>query len=482
MGSRVARMDRAVGVLMGLATGDALGAGYEFQSNPPSRPEMVGGGAFGWEPGEWTDDTQMALCIAEVTQTGSSDTEAIGERFLQWYRSGPKDVGVQTAAVLGAAREPGDLARLARARFEARPHNSAGNGSLMRCGPVGLLHPGDDEALAESSKAISDLTHGDPLTAEACVLWCVAIERAVREGRLDGIHEGLALLPAASRDRWASWIQEAESEPPRSFKPNGFVVKALQAAHAAIVQTPVPDEYPCVHLQDSLQAAVAIGHDTDTVAAIAGSLLGARWGVSAIPLKWRRLLHGWPGYQARDLLRLAVMTVRAGQADAEGWPTAKRMIPYYKRAFRPAGTAVPLPDDPPVLIGDAAGLEAVGDTADAVLSLCRMGTDDWGKEAGEHHEVWLVDSNDPKDNPNLDFVLHDLAEWIAERRDEDKTVFVHCVRAENRTPTVAAAYVAERLGVSGKEGLERVVPLLPHAHPSRTFSQALDRIWPTQQG
>jgi len=226
-------MDRAVGVLMGLATGDALGAGYEFQSNPPSRPEMVGGGSFGWEPGEWTDDTQMALCIAEVTQTGSSDPEAIGERFLEWYRSGPKDVGVQTAAVLGAAREPGDLARLARARFEARPHNSAGNGSLMRCGPVALLHPGDDQALAESSRAISDLTHGDPLTGEACVLWCVAIERAVREERLDGIHEGLALLPAASRDRWASWIQEAESEPPRSFKPNGFVVKALQAAHAA---------------------------------------------------------------------------------------------------------------------------------------------------------------------------------------------------------------------------------------------------------
>ncbi|HZJ52183.1 MAG TPA: hypothetical protein VFF07_15410 [Actinomycetota bacterium] len=137
---------------------------------------------------------------------------------------------------------------------------------------------------------------------------------------------------------------------------------------------------------------------------------------------------------------------------------------------------------PRVLIGDAAGLEAVSDKADAVLSLCRMGTDDWGKGAGEHHEVWLVDSADDKDNPNLDFVLHDLAEWIAERRDEDRTVFVHCVRAENRTPTVAAAYLAERLGVSGEEALERVVPLLPHAHPSRTFSKALDRIWPAEQG
>ncbi len=477
----VSQLDRAVGLLMGLATGDALGAGYEFQSHPPSRPEMIGGGSFGWEPGEWTDDTQMALCIAEVTQTGSSDPEAIGERFLEWYRSGPKDVGIQTGAVLGAAREAADLARLARARFEANPDNSAGNGSLMRTAPVALAHLGDDEALSQTARAISDLTHGDPLTGEACVLWCVAIDRAVREERLDGIREGLDLLPPASRDRWASWIEEAESQPARSFKRNGFVVTALQAAHAAITQTPVPDDYPCVHLQDALRAAVAIGHDTDTVAAIAGSLLGARWGGSAIPLRWRRLLHGWPGYRARDLLRLAVMTVNGGQPDSVGWPTAPRLIPYYKQAFEPAGTAVPLPDDRSVLIGDAAGLEAVNERADAVLSLCRMGTDE-GREVDEHHEVWLVDSTDPKDNPNLAFVLKDLAEWITDRRDDGKTIFVHCVRAENRTPTVAAAYLAETLGVSGKEALQKVQPLLPHARPSPAFSKALDRIWPTEEG
>ncbi len=117
-----------------------------------------------------------------------------------------------------------------------------------------------------------------------------------------------------------------------------------------------------------------------------------------------------------------------------------------------------------------------------MLSLCRMGTEEVREAVGEHHEVWLVDSTDPKDNPNLDFVLKDLAEWITDRRDDGKTIFVHCVRAENRTPTVAAAYLAETLGMSGKEALQKVRPLLPHARPSPAFSKALDRIWPTEEG
>src|SRR5207244_3773275 len=144
----------------------------------------------------------------------------------------------------------------------------------------------------------------DPLAGEACVLWCIAIDRAVREARLDGVRDGLDLLPQAARDRWAALLDEAENEPPRRFRPNGFVVTALQAAYNAVSQTPVPKDEPCAHLGDALRTAVHIGHDTDTVAAIAGSLLGARWGASAVPLGWRRQLHGWPGYRAGDLRRL----------------------------------------------------------------------------------------------------------------------------------------------------------------------------------
>jgi ADP-ribosyl-[dinitrogen reductase] hydrolase len=78
------RLDRCAGVMVGLAAGDALGAGYEFNPVVPAKIGMIGGGLGPWEPGEWTDDTQMALCIAEVAATGRLDAEAVGQRFLDW--------------------------------------------------------------------------------------------------------------------------------------------------------------------------------------------------------------------------------------------------------------------------------------------------------------------------------------------------------------------------------------------------------------
>ncbi|MEX1263097.1 MAG: ADP-ribosylglycohydrolase family protein [Actinomycetota bacterium] len=102
--SNKAPPDRIAGALLGLAAGDALGAGYEFGGAEPDEPKMIGGGLGGWDPGEWTDDTQMAICISEVTATGATDPSAIGDRFLDWYRGRPADVGVQTRAVLGDPR------------------------------------------------------------------------------------------------------------------------------------------------------------------------------------------------------------------------------------------------------------------------------------------------------------------------------------------------------------------------------------------
>ena len=102
MGSMdAATIDRAVGAVMASAVGDALGAPYEFGPPNPSAPcAMEGGGGFRWEPGEWTDDTQMALSVLTVLATGSTDVAAIGEEMVRWYRSRPRDVGIQTAGVL----------------------------------------------------------------------------------------------------------------------------------------------------------------------------------------------------------------------------------------------------------------------------------------------------------------------------------------------------------------------------------------------
>src|ERR1700733_12069197 len=120
---------------------------------------MIGGGLGPWEPGEWTDDTQMALCIAEEAATGHLDALAVAGRFLDWYLGHPKDVGNQTAAVLGASETPADARSRAIEHFEHYPHNSAGNGSLMRTAPVALAALGDDTQLVALATEVSGLTH-----------------------------------------------------------------------------------------------------------------------------------------------------------------------------------------------------------------------------------------------------------------------------------------------------------------------------------
>ncbi len=147
----------------------------------------------------------------------------------------------------------------------------------MRTAPVASAALGDDDALVESAMAVATLTHADPVAGEACAVWCVAIDRAINQDRLDGAWDALPLLPPEVRERWSRWLDEAKGHPADTFKPNGYAPRCLQAALAAILQTPGSG------LTDSIVAAVRVGDDTDTVAAVAGALLGARWGATAIP-------------------------------------------------------------------------------------------------------------------------------------------------------------------------------------------------------
>src|ERR1700761_4680174 len=144
MALTTAQLDRAIGSLLATAAGDALGAPYEF--GPPRGPElkvaMVGGGSFGWEPGEWTDDTSMAIAIAEVAATGADlrterAQDTIVTRWHEWSQHAT-DVGVQTRSVLSHAGQQGISAQTARAASAAlhqRSARTAGNGSLMRTAP-----------------------------------------------------------------------------------------------------------------------------------------------------------------------------------------------------------------------------------------------------------------------------------------------------------------------------------------------------------
>lgn len=313
------QLDRVRGVLVGLAAGDALGAPYEFG---PARGldlpvEMTGGGGLNWEPGEWTDDTSMAIVIARVAADGAdllsmTAQDRIVADWADWALSAP-DVGIQTRAVLSVARSTPPVtaaaAVAASAGLHAQTGKTAGNGSLMRTSPVALAYLGDENRLARAATGVSKLTHFDDAAAEACVLWCLAIRYAVLTGELD-VAVGLDRLPAHRRDRWSARITEAAEKRPADFPRNGWVVHAFQAAWSAIATT--SPEHRDGHVVRTLDAAARCGWDTDTVAAIAGSLVGAACGASQIPAGWTRLLHGWPGLDADGLAELATRLAEPG--------------------------------------------------------------------------------------------------------------------------------------------------------------------------
>ncbi len=259
---------------------------------------MKGGGAFGWAPGEWTDDTAMAVAILDCLASGHCDIEEIGNNFLSWYASSPPDVGIQTSAVLSSAYDGAQLIVVGMEFYEKNP-NKAGNGALMRTGPVALSALGDRELVASNAEAIAALTHAHPDSTTACVLWSLAIEAAIMTSGIDepfdwekAVKDGLSFLDVDLASRWEELIDEAVQGPSMLFNPNGYVVSAFQAALSAIIETPVPVAKPSDHFKNALETAIRIGDDCDTVAAIAGSLLGARWGVNAIPKEWKEIVHG----------------------------------------------------------------------------------------------------------------------------------------------------------------------------------------------
>lgn len=306
-------LGRAVGCIVASAIGDALGAPYEFGGPLPDRfAPRFGPGPMGHEPAEWTDDTAMAIPILQAAARGGSLQDAavlagILHRWIEWAADA-KDVGAQTRAVLdrlGPNSTEFD-ARDAARDVHDRAGRSAGNGSLMRTHPAVLAHLADgaETDLAEAAGRIAQLTHAEDDNVDAVVLWTLALRHAIRTGELDP-SVGLPWLRIGRRNRWEAIIAEAlvEGRHPRDFSEhNGWVVRAFQAALCAV--TGASDVRTCLY------RAVRGGNDADTVAAIAGSLAGALWGLRKVPRTWRERVHGWPGLGTDDLTGLAVRAVR----------------------------------------------------------------------------------------------------------------------------------------------------------------------------
>jgi len=427
--------------------------------------------------------------------------------WIEWSRTAA-DVGVQTRQVLAEAARNGGTAAAARAAsctLHERTGRSAGNGSLMRTAPVALAHLHDADALADAARALSSLTHWDDDAGDACVLWSLAIRHAVLTGQLDA-RIGLAALPAERRERWAALLDDAERRQPRDFEHNGWVVEALKGAWSSIHHARVASggeavaaaavaaadvatasdvavavavastvarqgtaPIPAAVLRNALERAVRGGRDTDTVAAIAGGLLGGALGASAVPSAWRLLVHGWPGLRTPDLIELAVLAANGGEPDSQGWPTGDRMD---YAGFPHRSALVTHPHDDGVVLGAIDDLG--GADVEAVVSLCRIGTAQ--RRPGDHVELWLIDDPEPAKNPNLDAVLRDAADAVAAFRSQGKRVLLHCVQAQSRTPSVAALYAALHRGVDIEQALTDVVRALPAASPQPFLVSAVRRI------
>ncbi|GAA0452471.1 hypothetical protein GCM10008985_05170 [Halococcus dombrowskii] len=196
--------DRAEGVLLGLACGDALGRPVEFRS--PAQidakygelSEMIGNGTHSKPAGTVTDDTDQALCIAQsLAERGQFDPEDIAQRFVAWYNNGPFDVGLMTADALRRIGKDISWNVAGQEVWEERPEGSnAGNGSVMRCAPIALAFAGDWDTLQQMSRDSSRITHADP----RCTHGCAALNLTIA-ALLDGDEQPLdSALEALSAD------------------------------------------------------------------------------------------------------------------------------------------------------------------------------------------------------------------------------------------------------------------------------------------
>jgi ADP-ribosylglycohydrolase len=463
--------DRAVGAMVGMAVGNALGAGYAFQPRPrPADVHMRAGGLGPYEPGEWGDDTAMAIPLLEVLGDGGSllDTAAqdqVAARWAQW-RAASKDAAPIIAQVFaGYVPELGAASLRDRAAWlHARnPSSGAGNASLMRTTPiaVGLLE--DTATLCKAARTYSDLTHANPVAGDACVLWNLAQRHAIRSGESD-LASGLAQIPRERQSMWERLITQAEVGSPQDFAlHNGWAAQLVQTAWSAV--TTCQTEGPA-HFEDSLRLAVAAGGDTPTVAAVTGGLLGARWGVSAIPLEWRRVLFGWPGYRDRDLVHMVL-----GILEGRTWPARCHPAP-------PEWPAVAHPYDDGVLLGHAGCVLDLPAGVDAVVSLCELGAHESPSAVAppDHVDVWLEDSPDPVDNPHLDLVVEQAVDMVMRLRGEGRRVLVHSAHGRSRLPLIAAVYGARLAALPAQEVLEQLRLVLPHVRLNSAFDEFL-RAW-----
>jgi ADP-ribosyl-[dinitrogen reductase] hydrolase len=276
--------DKAVGALLGLAVGDALGAPVEGAGADDlggKHTELTGGGVYGVRPGQGTADTAMALTLAAslIEQGGFDADRALGS-YVSWYRSDPPGMSDHMRQVLATVEGGADAYRATSAvHFDGTA--TSGNGALSRTTPIGIAFAGRDDALRDATLADAALTHFDPLAGKAALLHNQVLSWVLTAGPqlvfdqlknpewLDDRIEDVVIPATAGVLGYA--VALSREEP-------GSALASLAISLAAFFNA---DDF-----EKGLVWAVNLGGDTDTNGAVTGALLGARLGAAAIPARW----------------------------------------------------------------------------------------------------------------------------------------------------------------------------------------------------
>ena len=283
------KIDRYLGSLQGLAVGDALGTTLEFAEPGTFTPitDMVGGGPFSLRPGEWTDDTSMALCLAEsLVEKNSFDPRDQMERYLRWWKEGHLSHS-------GNCFDIGNTTRKALSQFEitqdpfsgSSDSFAAGNGSIMRLAPVPMFYSREPELAIMKSAESSRTTHGANEAIDACkylgAIIAGALNGATKDELLsehycpiDDYWKNNPLVPKIDDIAMGSFKRK---DPP-DIKGTGYVVQSLEAALWAFNKGNT--------FEEGCLLAVNLGDDADTTGAVYGQIAGAYFGEQGIPQKW----------------------------------------------------------------------------------------------------------------------------------------------------------------------------------------------------
>lgn len=282
------KTNRYLGALFGLAVGDSVGAAIEFSQPGSFAPilDMVGGGPFNLKPGEWTDDTSMALCLADsILETGGFNPQDQMNRYVRWRDEGYLsstgkcfDIGVATSRALDAFKTWGEP------YAGSVDPNAAGNGSLMRLAPIPMRWRTNLAETAHYAALSSRTTHAAPEAVDACryyaVLIALALDGASKQQLLKSIprclevFENNPLSPAIAQVAAGSY---RERQPPE-IRGSGYVVHTLEAALWALATT---DDF-----RSGLLKVINLGEDADTTGAVYGQLAGAIYGIGGVPTDW----------------------------------------------------------------------------------------------------------------------------------------------------------------------------------------------------